>query len=58
MKLNMREIEREIENAGEMPGSAESGLSSQKVVSDFEKPVRYSRRNNYHGKKGTYDETE
>lgn len=54
--MSLRELEREIENAGVTPGSLESGLSGSKVV--YDKPVRYSRRNQYHGKKGTNNETE
>lgn len=57
-RMNLRDIQREIENAGVHPGSLESGLAGKKVVQDYEKPIRYSRRNNYHGKKGAHNETE
>lgn len=57
-RMSLRDIEREIKNAGVHPASLESGLSSKKVLQDHEKPVRYSRRNDYHGKKGANNETE
>ncbi|MDT8364294.1 MAG: hypothetical protein RQ714_06565 [Nitrosomonas sp.] len=56
--MSLRDLENEMQNAGVEPGSLESGLSGKKVVQDHEKPIRYSRRNHYHGKKGAYNEAE
>lgn len=54
MKDSIEYYDQEV-STGEEPGSLQTGLSSKKVVQDYEQPTRFSRRNEYCGKKSKGD---